>query len=1728
MSFLRDHIRARDAAVAPDQPLQAALDAMVRAGLRHVFLVEDGVPVGVLTERDVMRLYGEGTASGTLVGEVGRRPVIQADESRPVRFALGLMVDHGIRRVAVVDADGQWVGGVSHEDLLFAYEAELEPTALTVRELATARNLALSMPPDATLDDALAAMREHDRGSVLLRQDGEIHGILTESDVLRLAQRHVARDRPLGEVAHRPVRAVGPELDMRGLIAFMREGRLRHAVTMLDDGALHVISSRDVLNNLTGHYGAFLELRLRDLRATLDDLDAPVLEIARLSNAEVVSWSNRAATEVLGAQVDTPASRIFGERAWARARAELTESGHAVLPALVRGRRTWKVVLSQQALGEVHLVKAVLTDVTDLARMARRMRAHAAEAVAEKDETRRLFALMFDHAPNGMALLAQDGRILLANEETGRLHRRPAQDLVGLRLPELVHDDDWAAVSTQWDALWADDHTRSVEVQVRIVTADGSLQWVHAQASRVQGGGSPDDFAICTLTDTNAVHAAQARLEEARAEADRLARSLQASEARARAMLEQAAVGIATLDAKGRVLDPNPRVQEMFGRGRDSFIGLTAYDVMHPEDVDTARAQHAALRAGDRATVSTSRRYLRPDGSVFWGETAITPVRDADGTVQGLVAVIQDVTARRQATARTRELANLLDQGIAEIYILDPETGLITYANQAAQDALGHELAVLRRMRPHDIVTYPRAQLDKRLQQVLTSPEGSSITLQTEHRRADGSTYPVQSHISRITYNGRPHIAGVIIDATEEVRARRALLQQNLHFETAQRVAGVGSWELEADTGGMRWSAEMYRILGQEANTFVPTRTGLEDRFTPASAARLTAALDRVLRTGEPEDLRLDAVVGDRPRDVRIHIEARPGAVGPTGLLGTCLDITRLASVERELRDKTHWLEEGQRIARVGSWQWEAHTDRALLSRETYRILGMDPDAGIPSMEDFFASLEPGVRAEMEVYMMDLLSRRGTTIDYRHTVRAGGETRHVHQIADIVRDEAGEVVRIVGTINDVTAEVEASQLLERERLHLENAQGLGGVGSWEWNPSNGEVFWSPQTYTIFGLDPDGPTISMEEHGARLHPDDRGAFEQALGRCLQLGETVCLTYRFEVHGEERTFETTGERVRGHDGTLHVIGTTRDVTEQMRLQAELQAKTRWLEEAQRVARVGSWKWTAATDSLDWTPETYRIYGLDPETHTPTYASFFALLDPDTQREVAQNIAGMGEDNDRIDFTHRMKVRGEWRVLQQVGQIIRGPDGEVLQHIGTVNDITDEVRAAEELERQRTHLENAQWVGGIGSWEWDPTGERTFWSPQTYAIFGVDPDEPPTPTEAHLARVHPDDTETFTSTIERCMREGGPVRMEYRFEVGGEERILESVGLRVTSAEGRYHMVGTVRDVTATRAAEVARRDEQQQLEQAQRLAHVGSWEWNIRTGAFAWSTETFRIFGRDPADGPPDLDGFTERIHPDDRATVGRAIAAALEGPDRYDVEHRIQIDDEVRFIHEHGEVVRDSAGEPRRMLGTAHDITDHKRAQTRLNQSLKTTIQTLSRAFAKRDPYTATHQQRVADLCTAVGRRMGITARELEGLRLGAQVHDIGKISVPAEILALPRRLHPLEYKLIQTHSEHGWEILRGVDLPWPLADMIHMHHERIDGTGYPRGLSGDAIPPLVRILSVADVVEAMASHRPYRAGKGTEAALLEIEQGSGTRYDPDVVRHILGLFRDDGYALPIQ
>jgi PAS domain S-box-containing protein len=379
--------------------------------------------------------------------------------------------------------------------------------------------------------------------------------------------------------------------------------------------------------------------------------------------------------------------------------------------------------------------------------------------------------------------------------------------------------------------------------------------------------------------------------------------------------------------------------------------------------------------------------------------------------------------------------------------------------------------------------------------------------------------------------------------------------------------------------------------------------------------------------------------------------------------------------------------------------------------------------------------------------------------------------------------------------------------------------------------------------------------------------------------------------------------------------------------------------------------------------------------------------------------------------------------------------------------------------------------------------------------------------------------------------------------RGAIHSEFRMLRRDGEQLTIAfEGRigHHPDGSFRqthcilsDITESQRAATALRESEERLRRAVQEAPFPMMIHTEDGSILQINDEWQSVTGYSPQDIPTIAD-WTERAY-GTRAKVVKEDIDALYGmtgsKDEGEYEIRTK-SGELRTWHFKSAALGAVVGGRRAVISTAMDVTDRNRAEDeiltqrdKIARTLTSVIDIARDIVEERDPYTAGHQRRVSEIAVRMAQAMSMPEVEVDEIRLASLIHDVGKVIVPTEILCKPGAISPMEYELLKTHAEAGHRILAAAHMDEPLPELVYQHHERCDGSGYPRGLTGDRILPGAKIIAVADVVEAMMSHRPYRPALGIDAALAEIERGSGSAYDSEAVRVCVALFREEGFTL---
>jgi len=494
----------------------------------------------------------------------------------------------------------------------------------------------------------------------------------------------------------------------------------------------------------------------------------------------------------------------------------------------------------------------------------------------------------------------------------------------------------------------------------------------------------------------------------------------------------------------------------------------------------------------------------------------------------------------------------------------------------------------------------------------------------------------------------------------------------------------------------------------------------------------------------------------------------------------------------------------------------------------------------------------------------------------------------------------------------------------------------------------------------------------------------------------------------------------------------------------------------------------------------------------------------------------------ENKAHDFCVGRTTRGgERRFFDATSNYLEGAD----LIINYARDVTDRVVAEELARESETVYRRIVELAGEGIWAIDDEERTVFVNPQMAQMLGYEIEE-------MLGRVVTDflfaeDLDDHRARMREWQR-GRQGRYQRRFKrKDASEMLTDASVVAELGPDGEvFGTFGMFTDISERKQTEDALRESEEQFRQ---FAEYLPGRMSIK------DTELRYVYGNDEKAAEPSLPsaqwiGKTpEELWTPQEALAVRAIGErvltgeVVEEVSESSTGEGIAYQRSVHFpiIREDGSVL---------VGGISIDVTEQVEAQDevlrqaeQLRRTVEGAVLAMSHVVETRDPYTAGHERRVSELATAISAEMGMEGEELTALRLAGLIHDLGKVAVPAEILSKPGRLSTVEFDLIKQHAQTGFDILAAIDFGQPVAEMVLQHHERLDGSGYPRGLSGAEILPEARILAVADVVEAMSSHRPYRAALGMEAALAEIREHAGVRYDADVAAACYRVVEEQGF-----
>ena len=516
------------------------------------------------------------------------------------------------------------------------------------------------------------------------------------------------------------------------------------------------------------------------------------------------------------------------------------------------------------------------------------------------------------------------------------------------------------------------------------------------------------------------------------------------------------------------------------------------------------------------------------------------------------------------------------------------------------------------------------------------------------------------------------------------------------------------------------------------------------------------------------------------------------------------------------------------------------------------------------------------------------------------------------------------------------------------------------------------------------------------------------------------------------------------------------------------------------------------------------------------------------PEARKRFRQKLAGrrLQRAKDRI----YVKKDGSKIYVAIDDRIERDSQRKAIAVHTTMVDITDYKQIEADLKASEERYKDLVEKAGIAILIDDREGNFKYVNNRYAEIFGYTVEEMKRLSIPSV--VHPDDVNRVMSYHKGRLQ---GKKMPSRYEFKGIKKDGSTIFLEVDTAvlkEGQT-LVGTrsyLWDITERKKTEAALRESEEKFRSIVEHSHEGILMVDDNYKFIYCNDELYRMIGysRDEIIGQD----FRKFLDEESRALVADRYIKRQRGqevPHRYEF-NIVKKDGSKRRVEISSDVIKDASGKMK-TVAQLLDITARKRAEEvnhemmkNLRKALNGTINVIASTVEARDPFTSGHQRRVADLARTIATEMGLPKDSIEAIRSAAIIHDLGKIHIPADILNKPSKLNEMEFNFIKAHPQVGYEILKEIEFPWPVAQIVYQHHERWNGSGYPQGLSDDGILLEARILAVADVVEAMASHRPYRPPLGIEKALEELSENRGKLYDSRVVDACIRVFKEKNYT----
>jgi PAS domain S-box-containing protein len=1025
--------------------------------------------------------------------------------------------------------------------------------------------------------------------------------------------------------------------------------------------------------------------------------------------------------------------------------------------------------------------------------------------------------------------------------------------------------------------------------------------------------------------------------------------ALRASEERLQLAVGSGGVGLWEWNIATDHLEWNDQLKLIFGLSPEA-TGLTIarfVDAIFPEDREgTERLFRGALL--DHTEFKHEYRIVWPDGTVHWILATGQGAYDAAGKPLRMAGAALDIDERkkndRALEEKEAQLRAVVEGAFDGILMADAETRRFTFANHAMCRMLGVTEAELLTMGLADI--HPPESLPELVQKFAAMACGElSVIRDVPLLRKDGSLRTVDISGSSVLFGRRHYNVGVFRDTTERRAAEQHIAKQSRLLELIFRHSIDNLVILDKDYNFVQVSESYARGCQMPVADFIGRNhfelfpSPFEQELAPYRQAKLTYH-----RSERPFVFPDHPELGTTYWDIGL-VPIFDAAGEIEIFLFTLRDVTKRKRAEEALHASEARYRRAERGTNDGLWEWNIITGGEYFSPRWLAILGYD-EGDLPNTVEAFVDLvhpddKTRVWAAAERHQQDR-----TPFDVEMRMRCkDGAYLWVRSRGEAERDADGKPLRMTGSITDISENKRAAETLQHERDRLRQ-------------------ILDSQFGFVAVLDPDGTITDVNQTPLTLMGLTR---TEVLGRLfwevgwLETGETVPQVQAMiaaaalgeSMHGDilarfpgvgRRDVEVSFAPLRDAAGSVvSVIGFGVDITERKQAEAALQENEGRLKEAQRVARLGSLDWNLATNELILSDEALEIYGLDRTRNKVALEELTRLLHPEDAERVQRSLSDAVQGIDRHDMEHRMVCPdGREIFIRATAELFRDTAGRPARLLGTVQDITERKLVEAVIRENESRFRRVVNSIPVGVAVVDHAGRIALVNKSLEKQFGYAPGELIGQTVEQLVPQRIQGTHPAKRSAYQAHPEARPMgrgRDLFARRKDGSEFPVE-IGLQPFQFADETMTMAVVSDITERKLAEAAVRTSESRLNEAQRIAQIGSWELDLTTNKLHWSDEIFRLFEIDPARFGASYEAFLHAIHPDDREAVNAAYTGSLRDRRPYRIIHRLLMEDgRIKHVEEQCETDFDAEGRPLESRGTVQDVTERIMAESAIRKSL---------------------------------------------------------------------------------------------------------------------------------------------------------------------------------------------